>query len=121
MDQKIHWAVVDEILDFIISKVQGYGVLRDSILPFKEELEVLGKTPQEKTITFMQNRTANVYKKMWLAVWETYLHDSGQTFTSHALSISDMLCSNNPLENFKSEKDKNMRRGPFMSINRNEK
>ena len=35
MDQKIHWAVVDEILDFIISKVQGYGVLRDSILPFK--------------------------------------------------------------------------------------
>ena len=31
-DKKLHWAVVDEILDFIISKVQGYGVIRHSML-----------------------------------------------------------------------------------------
>jgi broad-specificity NMP kinase len=35
-ENKVHYAVVDEILDFIISKVQGYGLIRHCMLELKD-------------------------------------------------------------------------------------
>lgn len=32
-EQKQYCAVIDEIIDFIISKVQGFGVIRQSFIP----------------------------------------------------------------------------------------
>lgn len=53
----MHWAVLDEVLDFIISKVQGYGVIRHSMLELKDEIEVLQKLAPEAAVKFIKEKT----------------------------------------------------------------
>ena len=90
-DKKMHWAVLDEILDFIISKVQGYGVLRHSMLELKDEIETLNKLSSEAAIKYMGEKTENSYKIMWLALWETYMSKDSPEFNEKLNLISDTL------------------------------
>ena len=91
MDKKMHWAVVDEILDFIISKVQGYGVLRHSMLELKDEMEALSKIPTETGIKYMKEKTENTYKILWLGLWDTYRSKNDPEFNDRLQQISDCL------------------------------
>lgn len=38
-DKKEHWVVHDEVTDFIMDKIQGYALIRQSFMPLFEDLK----------------------------------------------------------------------------------
>ena len=63
----------DEIIDFIMSKVQGYGLIRQSYLPLFDELKALAKAKDPTDLLIL--RTNNIYKLILLSTYETHFNE----------------------------------------------
>ena len=58
----------------MLSKVQGYGLIRQSFLPLFEELGSLS-TLRTSLVDYLSAKTNNIYKIVYLATYETYLNE----------------------------------------------
>ena len=57
----------------MMSKIQGYGLIRQSYLPLCDDLKVL-KTLKGKATEYLNLKTNNIHKLIYLAGYETYLN-----------------------------------------------
>lgn len=74
IDKKEHWVVHDEITDFILSKVQGYGLIRKSYMPLYEDLRQVTRLT-DSPLPFLRLKTNNIYKCLHLSNAEAYLNE----------------------------------------------
>lgn len=74
IDKKEHWVVHDEIIDFMMSKIQGYGLIRQSYLPLCDDLKSL-KNIKTSPTEFLITKTNNIYKLIYLSGLETHLNE----------------------------------------------
>lgn len=66
IDKKEHWVVHDEIIDFMMSKIQGYGLIRKSYLPLCDDLKLL-KDIKGSPVNYLVNKTNNIYKLIYMS------------------------------------------------------
>lgn len=66
IDKKEHWVVHDEIIDFMMSKIQGYGLIRKSYLPLYDDLKLL-KDINGSPVNYLVNKTNNIYKLIYIS------------------------------------------------------
>ncbi len=68
IDKKEHWVVHDEIIDFMMSKIQGYGLIRQSYLPLCDDLKLL-KDTKTSSSELLSTKTNNIYKLIYLSAF----------------------------------------------------
>lgn len=57
-----------------MSKIQGYGVIRQSYLPLCDDLKTL-KDIKGSPTDYLGTKTNNIYKLLYLSSYETYLNE----------------------------------------------
>ena len=57
----------------MMSKIQGYGLIRKSYLPLCDDLKLL-KDIKGSPTNYLVNKTNNIYKLIYLSSMETYLN-----------------------------------------------
>ena len=82
ISKKDHWVVIDEVSDFLLSKVQGFGVIRQSFIPLMEEIKKASQQPSDFT-KFLISRSRIISHLLWLALWETYTAKSKSNESFH--------------------------------------
>ena len=56
-----------------MSKIQGYGLIRQNYLPLCDDLKNLGKL-KGKATEYLATKTRNIHKLIYLSAYETYLN-----------------------------------------------
>ncbi len=111
IDKKEHWVVHDEIIDFMMSKIQGYGLIRQSYLPLCDDLKLL-KDTKTSSSELLSTKTNNIYKLIYLSAFQTYLNeinDESSDFYSYNHRISQWLCHSHKLQDYGCSEEKNNR------------
>jgi len=62
-----------------MSKIQGYGVIRQSYLPLCDDLKQLKNITGTSAATYLNQKTNNIYKILYLAAYETYLNEINES------------------------------------------
>ena len=58
-----------------MSKIQGYGLIRQSYLPLCDDLKQLQHIKGVPAASYLTQKTNNIYKFIYLAGCETYLNE----------------------------------------------
>lgn len=111
IDKKEHWVVHDEIIDFMMSKIQGYGLIRQSYLPLCDDLKLI-KNIKTNPADYLSVKTTNVYKLIYLSSFETYLNEINEEhsdFYNYHPKIIEWLCHHHRLQDYGCSEENNNR------------
>jgi hypothetical protein len=103
--------VHDEITDFIMSKVQGYGLIRKSYLPLYEDLKEL-KTLRSNPVEYLRLKTTNIYKCIHISSCEAYLNEINEKesdYFAYFNRVNEWLCHCSRLQDYTIQDDQNNR------------
>jgi hypothetical protein len=103
--------VHDEITDFIMSKVQGYGLIRKSYLPLYEDLKEL-RALKTNPLDYLKIKTSNIYKCIHVSSCEAYLNEINEKdsdYYAYFNKINEWLCHCAKLQNYAISDDQNNR------------
>jgi hypothetical protein len=110
VEKKEHWVVHDEIIDFLMSRIQGYGLIRQSYLPLADDLRMLKDV--RSPASFLAAKTRNIYKLIHLAGYETYLNginDHHSDFHTYLPLLAQWLCQSPLLADYTCAQSTNAR------------
>lgn len=111
LDKKEHWAVHDEITDFILSKVQGYALIRKSYMPLYEDLRQLTRL-KAGPLDFLRLKTTNIYKCLQLSNAEAFLNEINERdsdYFAYFSRLNQWLCPCAGLQDYALTDDRNNR------------
>lgn len=86
----------------MMSKIQGYGLIRQSYLPLCDDLKTI-KTIKTSPSDYLFTKTKNIYKLIYLSNFETYLNEINQDnsdFYNYHPKINEWLCHSDRLQGY---------------------